>query len=289
MTQRPVKLLKNDKQNIINHHFSKTNQRLTNVSKSTVKQLDDIILKYSIDINDYYKEKEKEEKEEKEEEEIKQIKNNKETEFYKNELKKHMHTVECQTFILNKLEADRLKNNESIQDRIRQDIQKFKHKNIQFEQIDENTIKAGNIYHTIGHFIKNPYTLEYILKNISYENNIFRQYVDNFKEPEVESITAQESKELERRQREEDEEEEDEVGNGLYGFCKKCKICLVEDDNDRGTGYCEDCEEEHRDESIKSMQFLIIEMGKKLKKHKNRDDVLYKSMKELYKDFKKSL
>ena len=39
-----------------------------------------------------------------------------------------------------------------------------------------------------------------------------------------------------------DDAEVDEVGNGLYGFCKDCNFCLVEDDAERATGYCEDCE-----------------------------------------------
>lgn len=62
-------------------------------------------------------------------------------------------------------------------------------------------------------------------------------------------LTSQEMKETERRAREDesDESEEDLVGNGLYGFCKECKICLVEDDDDRGTGNCEECDDEIAD------------------------------------------
>ena len=206
MSQRPAKLLKNDKINIINHHFKKTNQRLTNLSKSTVKQLDDAILKYSIDINEYYIEKDIEKKEqikveEKEKEDMK-----KEKEFYKNEAKKHMHTVECQTFILNELEAHRLKNNAKTDIIMNRWIKELKDDKIPFEQISENELKIRGINTIVNYYNKEPYTIEYILKNINSKNSIFREYVDNFIEPEVESITAQESIELERRQREEDEE-----------------------------------------------------------------------------------
>jgi len=58
-------------------------------------------------------------------------------------------------------------------------------------------------------------------------------------------LTSQEMKETERRAREDEEdedEENDEVGNGLYGYCNECKICMTEDDDDRKTGFCEGCD-----------------------------------------------
>jgi len=60
-------------------------------------------------------------------------------------------------------------------------------------------------------------------------------------------LTSQELKEMEKRAREDEEdededEENDEVGNGLYGYCNECKICMTEDDDDRKTGFCEECD-----------------------------------------------
>ena len=73
--------------NMISWHFGKQGKRLSNISKATKPKLLEIVEKYNIDKDEYWKEMEKEEKEEKEEEaqeKIEQDKKEKEKKVFDN-------------------------------------------------------------------------------------------------------------------------------------------------------------------------------------------------------------